>query len=224
MITIRAFKAVDEPHTCELFLKGHRKVLEQFNLENISTNTPRWITHPNTYVYIAEQDGELLGGVRMQIADGNFPLPAEDAVSHMDPKIHDLVNEKSANGGASELCGLWNARTLPPSLGLTKIMSYAAVSTAEKIKTKHVFAVCAGYTLYTAMRLGMVIQKSVGNNGEFVYPNSNFRARVLCMDAYSLETSSIEFKESMLALKNNPNLVLHIPTENVEIQFNLSTI
>jgi hypothetical protein len=223
MILIRAFKAIDEPQTCEAFLAGHRKVLEEFNLSNISTNTPAWISHEGTYVVIAEYKGEIIGGARIQKVDNNFPLPVEEAVAHFDSKIYDLIKEKNENGGACELCGLWNSRTLPPSLGLTRTVSIAAVSICEALKLKNIFAICAGYTLYPAMKMGMVIQKQVGNNGEFIYPNSSFRARVLCMDGFTLDSSNPEFKHDINNLKQNPeyNGTIQIEEATEIIQFKL---
>jgi hypothetical protein len=224
MITVRAFRAVDELKTCERFLDGHRKVLEEFNLENVTTNVEDWMYHKGTYVVIAEYQNEILGGARLQIADNDLVLPLEEAVLHFDPKIKNLINEKIADGGASELCGLWNSRSLPPNLGITRTVSIAAVSLAQQLNNKNIFAICAGYTLYPAIKMGMVIQKQVGNNGEFVYPNSNFRARVLCMNGLTLETSNAEFKADIQDLINNPQLTKNILVNDKEeiLQFNLN--
>jgi hypothetical protein len=220
MIQIRAFKATDEPEACLQFLEGHRKVLEEFNLSNITTNTPLWIHHEGTFVVIAEYQGIIIGGVRMQIADGVFPLPVEDAVAHFDNKIYGLIADKINDGGACELCGLWNARILPPNLGLTIMMSIAAVSLSTKLQTKNIFSICAGYTLLPAMKMGMIVQKSVGNNGEFVYPNSKFKARVLCMNGNTLETTNPEYRDKLLLLRNNPSLATSIMLDNKEMIIN----
>jgi hypothetical protein len=224
MIIIRAYRAIDEPETCAEFLLGHRRVLEEFNLENISTNTPKWISHENTYVVIAEYNGEIIGGVRMQIVDDSFPLPLEEAVAHFDSKIYNLVTEKNRDGGASELCGLWNSRKIPPNIGLTRIISAAAISLSNSLSVKNVFAICAGYTLGTAIKMGFVIQKSVGNNGEFVYPNSNFKARVLCMNGETLATSALDYKREIMSFRNNPNheTNIFVEGENIKIKYQLN--
>jgi hypothetical protein len=222
MIRIRCYKSQDDLPTSKRFLDGHRKVLEEFNLENISTNTPKWINHEGTYVIVAEYNGELIGGARLQIADNKLALPLEEAVAHYDSKILDLIKEKVNNGGACELCGLWNSRLLPPVLGITRLISTAAVSIANQINIRNIFAICAGYTLYPAMRMGMEVQKSVGNNGEFIYPNSNFRARVLCMDGISLKTSNEDFKSEILRVRDNPNFSTFINLENEPLQLNYS--
>jgi hypothetical protein len=224
MIIIRAYRAIDEPETCAEFLLGHRRVLEEFNLENISTNTPKWISHENTYVVIAEYEGEIIGGVRMQIVDDSFPLPLEEAVAHFDCKIYNLVTEKNRDGGACELCGLWNSRKIPPNIGLTRIISAAAISLSNSLNVRNVFAICAGYTLGTAIKMGFVIQKSVGNNGEFVYPNSNFKARVLCMNGDTLGTSALDYKREIMTFRNNPNYETNIIVEGatMEIKYQLN--
>ncbi len=218
MITIRAFRAIDELHTCNRFLEAHRRVLEEFNLENISTNTPRWIKHPNTYCVIGEYEGELVGGIRVQLADGTFPLPVEDAVGHFDANIHTLVEKYMADNGVGEVCGLWNSRKFAPNLGITVLLSIAAISIGDQLNVKNLFAICAGYTLPMARRLGFEIERSVGNDGEFIYPNSNFVARVLRMNALTLATSNAQYRSDILELRNNRKFTRTISMETGEIE------
>ncbi len=223
MIRIRAFRAIDEIEICNRFLDAHRTVLEEFNLENISTNTPRWITHPHTYVVIAEFEGDLLGGIRIQLADGDFPLPVEDAVGHYDANIYKMVEKYSNDQGVGEVCGLWNSRKLAPNIGITVLLSIAAIAICDQLKIKNLFAICAGYTLPMARRLGFEIEKSVGNNGEFVYPNSNFVARVLSMNCITLAASNVQYKSDILELRNNNNLMkkLEVNSNELEIEYSL---
>jgi hypothetical protein len=210
MIKIKVFNAASEPEKCIQFLNGHKKVLEEFQLENVTSNTPEWVAHKGTIVLIAERHNEIIAGARVQLYDPHFALPLEDAVAHFDPKILDLVIEKNKDGGTAEICGLWNARVLPPNLGITRIVCMAAVSLAKQINVKNMFCICAGYTLPMARKMGMQIQTQVGENGEFVYPNSNFRARVLCMDAYSLNTATQEMQIEIGKLIHNRNYATEI--------------
>lgn len=223
MIIIRAFRAIDEPETCQRYLDGHRKVLEEFNIENISTNTPRWMHHPNTYCVIGEYEGHIIGGIRVQVADGDFPLPVEDAVGHFDPKIHSLVTQYRFDAGSGELCGLWNSRRFAPNWGITMILSVAAVSICDQLQIKNLFAICAGYTLRSAMRVGFTVERSVGRNGEFVYPNSSFVARVLSMHCLTLETTTLQYKQEILALRENRELrtEININSEHLKVAYDL---
>jgi hypothetical protein len=67
-----------------------------------------------------------------------------------------------------------------------------------------IFTIVASYTLKIALQVGYKVEKSVGNNGEFIYPNSNFVARVLIMNPYTLEHTYHIFKEKILFLRTNP--------------------
>ncbi|HLV53771.1 MAG TPA: hypothetical protein VKY29_07115, partial [Cryomorphaceae bacterium] len=89
MIHLRAYKAIEEESSCMKFAYGHRKVLEEVDFGNISTNNYDWVYNPNVYVIEAvdSQTKELLGGIRVQVADGEHLLPVEEALYKQDPRI-----------------------------------------------------------------------------------------------------------------------------------------
>src|SRR5690606_25921463 len=94
-VRFRAFRAIDEPDSCMRFIEGHRKVLEIYGITMITASEALWVDHENTYVIMVEsqEDGRPLAGARVQIADGNLPLPIEDAVGKVDEKIYEIVKE-----------------------------------------------------------------------------------------------------------------------------------
>lgn len=208
MIRLRAFRAVDEENSCIEFAEGHRNVLEGFNLGNITTNNISWAYNPNVYVIMAyeTETGNLLGGIRIQIADGKNPLPVEDAVSHFDPKIHEMVSHYAISGGTSELCGLWNSRAKAPQMGVTINLVVAGMALCSQLPITSIFTIVASYTLKIARQMGYRIETSLGDNGEFIYPNSNYVARVLSMNPKTLEHTFGRYKEKILAIRENPNL------------------
>lgn len=54
-------------------------------------------------------------------------------------------------------------------------------------------------------KVGFIVEKSIGNNGEFWYPKENYIARVLRkMNAATLETAQPYDKERILDLRKNP--------------------
>ena len=208
MIQLRAFRAIDEEATCYEFAEGHKKVLEGFNLGNITTNNVSWAYNPNVYVIMAydRDDRDLLGGIRIQVADGIHPLPVEDAVSDFDPSIHDMVSHYALSGGTSELCGLWNSRSKAPNMGVTINLVVAGMALCSQLPITSIFTIVAAYTLKIARQMGYRIETNLGNNGEFIYPNSNYVARVLSMNPKTLEHTFGNYKEKILALRENPNL------------------
>ena len=205
MIKIRAYRAIDDPDTCIRYAQEHRKVLEGFNLANITTNNSDWAHDPYTFVVIAESEktGNMLGGIRIKIADGINPLPVEEAVHHFDPKISEIVEHHIKNGGTAELCGLWNSREETPQMGITLMLVISGLSISNQLPINSIFTIVASYTLKIALQVGYKIEKSVGNNGEFVYPNSNFVARVLIMNPVELEHTYQNYKQRILFLRNN---------------------
>lgn len=207
MIHLRSYRAVDEEESCLNYAIGHRKVLEGFNLGNVSTNNYDWAYNPNVYVVEAtdRHTGELLGGIRVQIADGKTNLPVQDAVSHFDPKINDMVKHYAINGGTSELCGLWNSRSKAPNVGITMNLVVAGMAMCSQLPVTSIFTIVAQYTLKIAKRMGFRVETSLGNNGEFTYPNSNYVARVLSMNPQALDHTYGVFKEKILALRSDPN-------------------
>ncbi|MDX5320956.1 MAG: hypothetical protein LPK45_07605 [Bacteroidota bacterium] len=206
MILFKAYRAIDDYATCQEYAAGHRRVLEGFKLTNISTNNLDWAENPNVYVVIAQslETGNLLGGIRIQVADGVHPLPVEDAVSHFDPKVHDMVNEYRINGGTGELCGLWNSREEAPNMGITLNLVLAGMSLCNQLPITSLFTIVAKYTLKIALQVGYRVEKGLGNSGEFVYPNSNYVARVLSMNPQTLEFTYDIYKDQILNYRNNP--------------------
>jgi hypothetical protein len=208
MIRLKAFRAIDDEQSCLEFARGHAAVLEGFDLGNISTNNTEWAYNPLVYVIMAyDDDNKLLGGIRIQIAGGGIPLPVEEAVAHFDPKVIDLVKKYADNGGTSELCGLWNSRSVAPKFGVTINLVIAGMALCSQLPITSIFTIVASYTLKIALRMGFQIEKQVGNNGEFIYPNSNFIARVLSMNPRTLEHTYGMFKSKILDLRNNPNFI-----------------
>lgn len=106
-----AFKAIDNREYCERFLKGHVSVLEDYGITNISTNNNLWMEMKNVFVIVAFYGEEIVGGIRVHVADGKEPLPVEKAVGYIDCKVHQLINQYLETG-TGELCGLWNAKSV----------------------------------------------------------------------------------------------------------------
>lgn len=208
MIHLRAYKAIEEESSCMKFAYGHRKVLEEVDFGNISTNNYDWVYNPNVFVIEAvdSQTKELLGGIRVQVADGEHPLPVEEALYKQDPRISDLVKELAAKGGTSELCGLWNSRKKAPNVGITRNLVIAGIAICNQLPVTSIFTLVALHTLKIATDLGYREVNTIGNNGKFEYPNRNFTARVLTMNPQTLDNTHPMIQRRILALRKNPFL------------------
>jgi hypothetical protein len=203
-LRFRAFKAIDNRELCEKYLNGHVQVLVNYGITNITTNNKDWMDWSNVYCVIAEkEDGTVVGGVRTQIADGKNQLPVEKAIGRMDPKIHDIVKQFS-DDGVGELCALWNAKEVA-GIGLSIMLVRAGISTLNQIKCNTLMGICADYTLKMFRKVGFVVDNSLGDHGEFVYPNENYIARVLgILNAKDLSTAEEFDRLKMLDLRQKP--------------------
>ncbi|HWY10031.1 MAG TPA: hypothetical protein VN026_01840 [Bacteroidia bacterium] len=205
MIYIRAYRATDEPLTCKEYIKGHVQVLKDYGIESITSNTNSWVSNPNMYCFIAtDEDGELVGGIRIQVADGIHSLPVEEAVGKMDPGIYELVRDYAINGGVGELCGLWNSNKVK-GIGVSVILVRAAISSINQLKFQTLTGICAGYSLKMFQNVGFVINQELGDHGNFIYPNENYLAHVVgILNGITLSTAALYDKEKMLHLRSKP--------------------
>lgn len=205
-LKFRAFRAIDEPMTCEKYLEGHINVLKDYNITNITSNNQAWMRNPNIYCVVAswEDSDELVGGIRVQISDEDNYLPVETAIGKMDPKIHEIVSQFRIDGGVGELCGLWNAKKVA-GMGISVLLTRAGISITNQLDFKTMVGICADYTLVMFSKVGFVVDNSLGNNGEFPYPNPSYTARVLgIMNAETLDTADPYDRERMSTLRENP--------------------
>lgn len=203
-LIFRAFKALGNRDLCEKYLDGHIQVLKNYGITNITTNNRDWMDWDGVYCITAEkEDGTIVGGVRAQIADGLNMLPVEKAIGKMDPRIHELV-KLYRKDGVGELCALWNAKEVA-GMGISIMIVRAGISTLNQIACNTLMGICADYTLKMFTKVGFVVDNSLGNNGEFVYPNENYIARVLgILNAKDLETAEEFDRRKMLDLRQNP--------------------
>jgi hypothetical protein len=203
-LRIHAFKASTNPELAEKYLQGHVQVLVNYGITNITTNNRDWMSFDRVYCVVAENEhGEVVGGVRTQIADGVHMLPVEKAIGKIDPKIHEIVNQYY-HEGVGELCALWNAKEVA-GVGLSIIIVRAGIAAVNQLKCRTLMGICADYTLKMFRRVGFVVDDSLGNGGEFVYPNENYIARVLgILNAQDLATADEYDRKKMLDLRANP--------------------
>ncbi len=181
--------------------------------------------HQNTYVIIVEssENNHVLGGARIQIADGEFPLPIEDAVRIVDEKIGEII-ESHRKGITGEICGLWNSREIA-GYGIGSIyLGWSGVALARILKMNTLFALCAPATVRPCKQVGFVIERTLGSNGYFNYPKLNLVATAMVIpDVPVLENAMEIVKETVDGLMINPQqtIIFESPKGNIEIEYDL---
>lgn len=222
---IFAFRAIDEPEICKDYIRGHIKVLTDFGIDNITSNNQVWTKNPAIYCLgLLNNSDELLGGIRIQIANGIHPLPVEDAIGNMDNRIHRIVEYNAMNGGIGELSGLWIDNRLR-GLGTGIYMVRAAIASASQLFFKTMIGICGDVTLQMFKDVGFVVEKTLGRKGTFLYPNEELIAYAVgILNAITLNNAASHDKYIMKSLRFDP---LQVRTENegkkkIKIDYNLS--
>lgn len=211
MFKIRSFRAISDTESSMKFADGHARVLSSIGVKTVTSATPEWINNPGAYCIIVESlDGEkVYGGARIQMKSDEYPLPLEDAIGKLDPKIYQVVSEYSKEGTA-ELCGLWNSREVA-GMGIGSILlgracvARAGLVLADQLQIGSLFALCASYTLKMALGTGFEVERSVGDNGKFQYPKEDFIAvTAVHKNLPDLTTAKPDEKVAIESLRANP--------------------
>jgi hypothetical protein len=224
-VIFRAFRAIDEPESCEKFIRGHRAVLEAYGITMITSNNAGWFQHKNTFVILAEtpEDKRELGGVRVQIADGDLPLPIVHAVGKVDDKIHDII-EKDPTQPIAEACGLWNSKEIAGH-GFSFFLLRAAIALAYQVKVKKLYALAAPVTVKMCLDAGFRIETGLGKDGFFNYPKLDLVATAMVIDNLrTMEYARDEDKKHIFNLMNHPlsRLETSGPKGNILIDYRLN--
>ena len=225
VVRLRAFRAIDDPATCELFVEGHTHVLTSIGVTKVTSSKHAWTKNPAAFVIIVESlDGKkVYGGARVHVAGGSEPLPIEQATVHLDPEVVGLV-WKYAQHGTGEICGLWNSREIA-GYGIGSIfLTRAAVAISSQIGLTSLFALCAQYTVAMAESVGYHKETSIGNRGTFYYPKMDLVATaMLHQDIISLDTAQQEDRDAILKLRESLNLVRTevLRKKSIEIHYEL---
>lgn len=205
VVRLRAFRAIDDPASCELFIEGHKRVLTSIGVEKVTSSNNEWMYNPAAFVMIVESlDREhIYGGARIHVAGGSEPLPIEQATGALDPGIYDLVYQY-AQKGTGEGCGLWNSREIA-GYGIGSIfLTRVGVAMSTQIGLDSLFGLCAPYTVKMAQSVGYEIEEGIGNNGTFYYPKLDLVATVLILhDLKDLSAADEENRRAIMSLREN---------------------
>jgi len=220
---IRAFRAIDEYETCLKYKENHVNVLKDYGITNVTSSNDEWIKNPNMFCVIAETENEMVGGIRVQVSDSEHLLPVETAIGKLDNRIHKIVENYRKEGGVGELCGLWNAKKIA-GFGVSVLLVRAGISITNQLKFKTMVGICAEYSLQMFQNVGFVINKSLGKDGDFPYPNDTYKANVVgILNADTLSTACYYDKVRMDSLRKDPlqTFIEKGPKKELEINYKL---
>ncbi len=203
---IRAFRAVDDPASCDHYIDGHRRVLEAYGVTKVTSANVEWKDDPDTYVIIVESTDrtKVYGGGRIQVRSAQVKMPLEDAIALLDKRIYEYVDE-IGNYNVAEFCGLWNSKEVAGH-GIGSIfLGRTGVAIITQLQIKYLMALCSPATLRNCLKVGFEIIRELGNNGTFYYPKEDLLATSLIIkDIVNLPTANPAERDAILKLREKP--------------------
>lgn len=223
-IRIRAFRSVDDSESCNRFIYGHRKVLENHGINKVTSSSEDWMHWPSIYVIVVESMDrqKMYGGARLHIYDWVHKLPIEQAVFAMDKHIEDVIREY-APAGTAELCGVWNSIEVA-GLGIGSLFPIrAAIALLEQLDVRSLFFLCSPVTVRFNKWVGSRVITEVGNNGTFYYPKLDLLATAVVLeDAINIPHAHPREQQKVSQLRKSP-IAVHTeksPFKNFYINVN----
>ncbi|MEZ4755217.1 MAG: hypothetical protein R2817_00145 [Flavobacteriales bacterium] len=206
-VTLKAFRAPDEPELSKEFLREHRQVLADFGIENVSTNSEDWLSDPNAFIIVALHETlGMVGGIRLQVAAPGVPLPMETAIGKLDPRIAEELELLRAHGNG-EVCSLWNANRYA-NKGIPVLLSQAVTAMASMANVKRMVCLVAHYTQRHPRRNGFVVMEQVGDKGCFSYPIPSIKAIAMVnKDTMVLPDASNDQRHLIYSLRLRPRQI-----------------
>lgn len=226
-ITIRAFRATDEPDTCRSYIEGHQKVLEAYGVTKVTSARYGWINDPHTYVIIVESpDGQrTYGGGRIQVRSEAIPMPLEGAIAVLDKRVYPYV-DNLGDYKVAEFCGLWNLKEIAGyGIGSIYLGLIGVAITTQIPGLDYLMALCSPATLRNCLKVGFEIIRELGNNGTLYYPKEDLVATPLIIkDINSLPMASGPEREAIFNLRENPkqNKTESGPKGTMNINFDIT--
>ncbi len=224
-VTINVCRADLNPEECQRYIEGHQKVLAAYGVSQVTSADLRWAKEPYTYLVNIDsiETGEILGGARVQLANGTLPLPIETAINNLDPRIYDMVREK-AKKRTAEYCGLWNSRKVAGYGIGSIILGRVGSAILDQLNLGSIFAFGSPATLPLCKRVGYKVITSLGNNGTFYYPKEDLLATALIIDdPLELKSARPGERTAIFDLRKKPiqTTVANGPKGEIKIEYNL---
>lgn len=204
-ITIRAFRAVDDPTRCRSYALEHAKVLTDLGVDQVVVPDDSWSRDPNVYVFVAEHETlGMVAGIRLDRAVVGERLRMEECIAPLAPEITEILNALAPHGNA-ELCGLWNAHRFA-GRGVPKLLIEAAIATASQLRVRTIVTFIAEYVAPYAVETGFVPIQGIADHGVLVYPIPSIRTHALVLsDVLTVCNAAFPTRQRMLSLRLRPS-------------------
>ncbi|GEM_PF-856730 len=222
-ISIKAFRASEDPIRANRFLGEHQRVLQDAGVSSALPSDDSWTYEDECAVITAEHPTlGMVGGCKIKLVKSGRQLPFEKHLLPLETDLRAKANDALLEGG-SELCGLWVAQRYAGH-GLPWYLTAAATSIASQLSVRSIVCLAAEYSMDYAIRNGFVKMTEVGMAGQFIFPIPSIRSYALInREPISLQHARSVERQRLISLRLNPNQVRLEPIKGqlVEVAYSL---
>lgn len=206
-ITIRAFRAVDDKAACARYIMEFMRVLEDIGVSASFRPDVGWCADPDSIVFVAEHEVHgMVGGIRLQRANGRAPLPMESSLSELAPGLPQVLDYYRSAGNA-ELGALWNAHRFA-GRGIPYLLISAAVAAASQLALGSMCCLVAEYVAPYCRSNGFEPIIEVGDQGRFTFPIPSISSYAMVIPHVDLNLGAEdEERHRILSLRLRPDQV-----------------
>ncbi|MFD1550946.1 hypothetical protein DNU06_04915 [Putridiphycobacter roseus] len=204
-VEIKTFKATENNELCLEYDFYHKESLSKISYldaDKIKSSGNKWMHDEKIYLITArnKETNELLGGTRIHISNSEDVLPVERAVAHLDSNLSHLANYYREEGLTAEISGLWNNQRGRLSFAITEQLVISAIAISAQLNINTLVSFVGKHTYKVARKMGFTTEETVGNAGDFPYPEEKFPSTVLSMTPNYPENADINVQTKVYNL------------------------
>jgi hypothetical protein len=204
-VSLIVSRAINDLDLCQRFSEGHRKLLENHNVDLGPVDTS-WYTDRNVYILVVKDElsDEILGGSKLVISDGKGNLPMEKLLSEDYPELSGLLSNLSKRG-IVEISSLWNSRSIAGwGLGSEQLIK-ASIVVSSFLDVDRVVTFCSPFVTRFAESYGFNPLEDFGENGAIPFPDNRWMSTInVLYDIDEMRLADISCKTEIFELKQNP--------------------
>jgi hypothetical protein len=204
-VSLIVSKAINDFDLCRRFSEGHRKLLENHNVDLGPIDTG-WYTDKNVFILVVKDNlnDEILGGSKLVVSDGNGNLPMEKLLSEDYPNLSDLLLNLSSKG-IVEISSLWNSRSIAGwGLGSEQLIK-ASIVVSSFLNVDRVVTFCSPFVTRFAESYGFKPLENFGENGAIPFPDNRWMSTInVLYDINEMRFADYLCRSEIFDLKLNP--------------------
>lgn len=175
--TFITFHSSEDLNLWTNYQQGLRNALERYGVAQVVLGKKVQDTASDAYVILSrDQNGKILGGIRLQIRDGSNRIPLEKIENTLSHRVlKKIFTQLEANYQLAEICGLW-VSVGAHGQGLGEGLALEATQLGIKLGVDILVSMLPAHTLNYFLKLGYQVDPDLP---PMAYPDDRYLSTVV---------------------------------------------